>query len=252
MPVNHSPPSPSKTTPAKAKPPTPNPKPRHQKSSNTGTGSPSVRRFFTNTTRRKADEMEVGDETSTGPTPQKAKYSTDDVMVAVLALHKRFDVMDGRLEEIESKQEAMEAKVETLENEMQLLRKENYILQLNTARIQAEAKKNFLVIHGLPEVTSEEVKAKVTEYIHVTLRLPQITPDECRKFGNTPADNSKVRPTSVRFADINEREAVFTASRKIKHPTIAVYTHRPKILRDEAKKRRTAQPQRQGRPPGPK
>jgi hypothetical protein len=164
---------------------------------------------------------------------------------AVLALHKRFDAIEGRLEVVESRQDDTEAKVTTLEHEMKLLKNENRTLQLTTARIQADSRKNFLILHGLPESTPEEVKAKAEEYIHVTLRLPQITPDECRKFGNAPTDNSKVRPTSVHFAHINEREAVFSASRKINHPTIAVYTDRPKILRDEANKRRAARPQRQ-------
>jgi hypothetical protein len=139
--------------------------------------------------------------------------------------------------------EQTEIKISKLESQVEALQKENHGLQLSNARALAETRKNFLIFHGVREGTPEEVKMEISDYLKTTLGFPTITPIECRKFGNLPSDKNKVRPTSVQFTAFTDRETVFTASRKVKHFTISVYTDRPKILRDEANNRRTRLPQ---------
>jgi len=217
--------------------------------------------------KRGANHMDISPTPPLSTAKRMTIMGTDDAATALLQeirsmrtkltqVHDKVNSTYDATQEIKEEMGLLKSQVSTLQTTVDEQAKQIRFLQVENDRLHVEAKRQYVVIHGIQETERNpaELHSAIDQIFFQGLKMDSVSYDNPKRipqYPKHPINPAKPRPVSVFFQWPSEREEVLRAAKRERLRGIYINPDLPTTLRAEAQERRLREREQRQRPPNP-
>ena len=133
------------------------------------------------------------------------------------------DFISNKFDEFERDRLKKEKIIKNLKEEVTYLRGKVNNITAETDRQEQHSRRNYLLIHGIPENKNENTNVLAMEVIEtkMDIKITENDIDRTHRIGR-PKKNGKPRPVIMKFVWYNDRKKVFSSKKLLKDSGVLI------------------------------